>query len=142
VTGLAKLANLRGDFADAERMHENVLKERQESEGPESADIAMDLMNLAADSLYAERYARSEELAQRAHAMLEHTVGSRHARSIYVDNVLGLAQAPPTRCRTAAARRTSGPRDAAAGAMMIGNVTGCSAACSSWPATMPRRLSR
>ncbi|HET7063280.1 MAG TPA: serine/threonine-protein kinase, partial [Rudaea sp.] len=53
VTGLAKLANLRGDFADAERMHESVLKERQESEGPESADIAMDLMNLAADSLYA-----------------------------------------------------------------------------------------
>jgi serine/threonine-protein kinase len=128
VTGLAKLANLRGDFADAERMHESVLKERQESEGPESADIAMDLMNLAADSLYAERYARSEELAKRAHAMLEHTVGPRHARSIYVDNVLGLAQAnagdidagiATLRGAIELARATLQP-----GAMMIGNVIG------------------
>ena len=93
VTGLAKLANLRSDYADAERMHEAVLHEREASEGPESPDIAMDLMNLAADSLYAERYAQAEAMAQRAHAMLERTVGPRHARSIYVDNVLGLAQA-------------------------------------------------
>jgi len=128
VTGLAKLANLRGDFADAERMHESVLKERQDSEGPESADIAMDLMNLAADSLYAERYARSEELAKRAHAMLEKTVGPRHARNIYVDNVLGLAQAnagdidagiATLRGTIELARATLQP-----GAMMIGNVIG------------------
>jgi len=128
VTGLAKLANLRGDFADAERMHESVLKERVESEGPESADIAMDLMNLAADSLYAERYARSRELAQQAHAMLERTVGPRHARNIYVDNVLGLSQGnagdidagmTTLRGAIALARATLQP-----GAMMIGNVIG------------------
>ena len=128
VTGLAKLANLRGDFADAERAHEAVLRERQASEGPDSADIAMDLMNLAADSLYAERYAQAESLAQRAHAMLERTVGPSHARSIYVDNVLGLAQASKgdtqaslatLRATAELARKTLQP-----GAMMIGNVTG------------------
>ena len=128
VTGLAKLANLRGDYADAERAHEAVLRERQASEGPDSADIAMDLMNLAADSLYAERYAQAESLAQRAHAMLERTVGARHARSIYVDNVLGLAQASngdtqasldTLRNTVELARKTLQP-----GAMMIGNVTG------------------
>ncbi|HSE13863.1 MAG TPA: tetratricopeptide repeat protein, partial [Rudaea sp.] len=128
VTGLAKLANLRGDYADAEHMHQAVLKEREASEGPESADIAMDLMNLAADSLYAERYTQAESLAQRAHAMLEHTLGPRHARSIYVDNVLGLAQAnagnieagiATLRGAIDLARATLQP-----GAMMIGNVTG------------------
>ncbi len=128
VTGLAKLANLRGDFADAERMHESVLKERRESEGPESADIAMDLMNLAADSLYAERYARSQDLAQQAHAMLERTLGPRHARNIYVDNVLGLAQGnagdvdagiATLRGAIDLARATLQP-----GALMIGNVIG------------------
>jgi serine/threonine-protein kinase len=128
VTGLAKLANLRGDYADAERMHESVLKERQESEGPESADIAMDLMNLAADSLYSERYAQSADLANRAHAMLEHTVGPRHARNIYVDNVLGLAQGnagdvnggiATLRGAVDLARATLQP-----GALMIGNVIG------------------
>lgn len=93
VTGLAKLANLRGDYADAARKHEAVLKERIAAEGPESADIAMDLMNLAADSLYVERFAEAQAQAQRAHDMLERTVGPRHARSMYVDNVLGLAQA-------------------------------------------------
>jgi serine/threonine-protein kinase len=84
VTGLAKLANLRGDYADAERMHESVLKERRKSEGPESADIAMDLMNLAADSLYAERFARSQELAQQAHAIALDQRGSGRTRQCLV----------------------------------------------------------
>ena len=128
VTGLAKLANLRGDYTDAGRMHEAVLRERTASEGPDSADIAMDLMNLAADALYAERYADAEALAQRAHAMLERTLGPRHARSIYVDNVLGLAQGnaghvdvgiATLRNTVDLARATLQP-----GAMMIGNVLG------------------
>jgi serine/threonine-protein kinase len=93
MTGLAKMANRRGDHAEAEGLHQAVLRERLASEGPQSPDIAMDLMNLGADALYQERYAQAERLAQRAHAMLEHTLGPRHPRSIYVDNVLGLAQA-------------------------------------------------
>ena len=126
VTGLAKLANLRGDYADAERMHQAVLKERLASEGPESAEIAMDLMNLAADELYAERYSQAEDLAQHARAMLEKTVGPRHARNIYVDNVLGLAQISvghteaslaTLRAALDLARTTLQP-----GALMIGNV--------------------
>ena len=128
VTSLAKLANLRGDHADAERMHEAVLRERTASEGPASADIAMDLMDLAADALYAERYAQAETLAQRAHAMLERTLGPHHARSIYVDNVLGLAQGnaghvdagiATLRGASELARATLQP-----GAMMIGNIIG------------------
>ena len=128
VTGLAKLANLRGDHADAERMHQAVLRERTGSEGPESADIAMDLMNLAADALYGERYAQAETLAQRAHDMLERTLGPHHARSIYVDNVLGLAQGnvghvdagiATLRGASDLARSTLQP-----GAMMIGNIIG------------------
>ncbi|WP_132000120.1 serine/threonine-protein kinase [Dokdonella fugitiva] len=93
VTGLAKLANLRGDHAEAQRLHEEILQERMAREGPESADIAMDLMNVAADRLYDERFGDAAALAARAHAMLERTVGADHPRSIYVDNVLGLALA-------------------------------------------------
>jgi tRNA A-37 threonylcarbamoyl transferase component Bud32 len=126
VTGLAKLANLRGDHADAERMHRAVLAERQANEGPESADIAMDLMNLAADSLYAERFSQAEELAQRARAMLERTVGPRHARTIYVDNVLGLAQAATGNTQASIATLRGAAELARAtlqpGAVMIGNV--------------------
>ncbi|HEU4663271.1 MAG TPA: serine/threonine-protein kinase, partial [Dokdonella sp.] len=92
LTGLAKMANLAGDRAEAQRMHEAALVERTAAEGPESPDIAMDLMNLASDALYQERFAQAEELATRAHAMLERTLGKGHARAIYVDNVLGLAQ--------------------------------------------------
>ncbi|MBA8885338.1 serine/threonine-protein kinase [Dokdonella fugitiva] len=92
LTGLAKMANLAGDRAEAQRMHEAALAERTAIEGPDSPDIAMDLMNLASDALYQERYAQAEELATRAHAMLERTLGKGHARAIYVDNVLGLAQ--------------------------------------------------
>jgi len=92
VTGLAKIANLRGDHASARAMHEEVLRERTADEGPESPDIAMDLMNLAADMLYDEDFAQAERFAERAHAMLERTAGANHPRNIYVDNVLGLAQ--------------------------------------------------
>jgi tetratricopeptide (TPR) repeat protein len=92
VTGLAKIANLRGDHASARAMHEEVLRERTVDEGPESPDIAMDLMNLAADMLYDEDFAQAERFAERAHGMLERTAGANHPRSIYVDNVLGLAQ--------------------------------------------------
>ncbi|MEO7325098.1 MAG: serine/threonine-protein kinase [Dokdonella sp.] len=93
MTGLAKLANAAGNAADALRLHEAVLKERQIIDGPESQDVAMDLMNLAADAFYAEHYAESEATALRAHDMLVKLVGKEHARLIYVDNMLGLAQA-------------------------------------------------
>ncbi|MEO5558193.1 MAG: serine/threonine-protein kinase, partial [Dokdonella sp.] len=93
MTGLAKLANAAGNNAEALRLHETVLKERQIIDGAESQDMAMDLMNLAADAFYAEHYVESEALAVRAHEMLVKRVGTEHARLIYVDNMLGLAQA-------------------------------------------------
>jgi tetratricopeptide (TPR) repeat protein len=93
MTGLAKLANAAGNHADALRLHETVLQERQHIDGQESPDVAMDLMNLAADAFYAERYAEAEATALRAHAMLVKLLGAEHARLIYVDNMLGLAQA-------------------------------------------------
>jgi len=68
------------------------MRERQAKEGTEGPDVAMDLMNLCADALYQEHFAEAVALGTRAHAMLEKTLGPRHARSIYVDNVLGLAQ--------------------------------------------------
>lgn len=92
VTGLAKLANAAGNHVEALRLHEAVLRERQKIDGAESQDVAMDLMNLAADAFYAERYADAETTALRAHAMLAKLVGTDHARMIYVDNMLGLAQ--------------------------------------------------
>jgi hypothetical protein len=92
MTGLAKLANIAGDHGDALRLHETVLRERRRLDGEESPDIAMDLMNLAADAIYAERYADAEATALRAHAMATRLLGPEHARLIYVDNVLGLAQ--------------------------------------------------
>jgi hypothetical protein len=93
MTGLAKLANAAGNQADALRLHEEVLREREKIDGAESPDVAMDLMNLAADAFYAERYADAEKTALRAHAMLVKLAGAGHARLIYVDNMLGLAQA-------------------------------------------------
>lgn len=93
MTGLAKLDNKAGDNAAALRLHEAVLRERQRLDGEESPDVAMDLMNLAADAFYAERYAEAEATALRAHAMLIKLLGTDHARLIYVDNMLGLAQA-------------------------------------------------
>jgi serine/threonine-protein kinase len=106
-------------------MHEEVLRERIAGEGPESPNIAMDLMNLAADMLYDEEFAQAERVAERAHGMLERTAGANHPRSIYVDNVLGLAQSSAG--HTAAAIATlHGAVDLARatlkpGAGMIGN---------------------
>jgi hypothetical protein len=92
LTGLAKIANRAGDHTEAARLHGLVMRERQAKEGTEGPDVAMDLMNLCADALYQEHFAEAVALGTRAHAMLEKTLGPRHARSIYVDNVLGLAQ--------------------------------------------------
>ncbi len=92
LTGMAKTANMAGDRAQAHLIHESILSERLANEGPDSPDIAMDLMNLAADELYAEHFAQAQALAQRAHDMLARTLGAHHPRSLYVDNVLGLAQ--------------------------------------------------
>jgi len=93
MTHWAKLENLRGDHAAAYRHHEAVLREHRALQGERSPDIAMDLMNLAGDALYTERYAQAEAQGGQAHAMLIDLLGAEHARRIYVDNVLGLAQA-------------------------------------------------
>jgi serine/threonine-protein kinase len=92
MVGLAKVANVLGNNADALRLHEAVLQERQRLDGTESPDVAMDLMNLAADAFYAEHYVEAEARALRSHAMLIKLLGPDHARLIYVDNMLGLAQ--------------------------------------------------
>jgi serine/threonine-protein kinase len=92
MTGLAKMANRRSDFAEGQRWYERVLQERLAQEGPASQDIAMDLFNLGACALYQERYAQATDLMRRAHAMLEHTLGAAHPRFIYVDLGLGVAQ--------------------------------------------------
>jgi len=92
LTGMAKLDNQEGEHASAHRLHEAVLLERQALEGEESADVAMDLMNLAADAFDVEHYTESEHLAQRSHDMLIKLLGPEHARRIYVDNMLGVAQ--------------------------------------------------
>jgi serine/threonine protein kinase len=92
MTGLAKMANRRDDYDEAQRWSEAVLRERMAREGPESQDIAMDLMNLSADAAYQQHFEQSEELAEKAHVMIEHVLGPGHARSIYVDSALGAAQ--------------------------------------------------
>lgn len=128
MTGLAKMANRRDDYAEAQRWHEAVLREREAREGPESQDIAMDLMNLSSDAGYQEHFAESEALAERAHAMIGHVFGPEHPRTIYVDSNLGVAQIDMGRydeaVRTyqkvvATARRTLPP-----GARMLGTVLG------------------
>lgn len=93
MTGLAKLANATGDHVRARQLHDTVLAERQRIDGNESPDVAMDLMNLAADAFYVEHYDEAEATALRARAMVVRLLGPDHARLIYVDNVLGLAQA-------------------------------------------------
>jgi serine/threonine-protein kinase len=93
LTGLAKMANRADDHAEAERIHRQVLAEREAMEGAESRDVAMDLMNLCADALYQEHYAEAVRFGERARAMIERTLGPRHARTLYVDDALGLAQA-------------------------------------------------
>ena len=92
MTGLAKMANRRSDFAEGQRWYERVLQERLAQEGPASQDIAMDLFNLGACALYQERYAQATDLMRRAHAMLERLLGAAHPRFIYVDLGLGVAQ--------------------------------------------------
>ena len=92
MTGLSKMATRRDEYDEAQRWSEAVLRERIAREGPESQDIAMDLMNLSGDAFFLERYQQSEELAEKAHAMIEHVLGPGHARSLYVDNALGAAQ--------------------------------------------------
>ena len=92
MTGLAKLDNQAGNHAAAHQRHAAVLHEREALDGSQSPDIAMDLMNLAADAFYSEHYAEAESLAQRAHTMAVKLLGPDHARLIYVDNMLGLAQ--------------------------------------------------
>lgn len=93
LTHWAKLENLRGDHAAARQRHEAVLREHRAMQGAKSPDIAMDLMNLASDDLYDERYVDAEAHARDAQAMVIEVLGAEHARRIYVDNVLGLAQA-------------------------------------------------
>jgi serine/threonine-protein kinase len=92
LTGLAKMANRAEDYAEAERIHTLVLQERQASDGDASPNVAMDLMNLGSDEYYQENFAQAVAYCQRARAMLERTLGPQHARLLYVDNVLGLAQ--------------------------------------------------
>lgn len=92
MTGLAKMANRRSDFAQGQHWYEMVLRERLTQEGPQSQDIAMDLYDLSVCALYQEQYAKATELAQRAHDMLERTLGAGHPRFIYVDLGLGAAQ--------------------------------------------------
>jgi serine/threonine-protein kinase len=92
MTGIAKLDNQEGNYAGGHGVHEAILRERRAMEGEESPDVAMDLMNLAADDLDIEQYAESAMLAQQAHAMLIKLLGPDHPRRIYVDNMLGVAQ--------------------------------------------------
>jgi serine/threonine-protein kinase len=93
MTHWAKLENLRGDHVAAHGHHEAVLREHRAMQGGRSPDVVMDLMNLAGDDIYTDRYVQAEAQAQEAHAMLVDLLGAEHARRIYVDNVLGLAQA-------------------------------------------------
>jgi serine/threonine-protein kinase len=93
MTILARLANRASDYTQAQRWHESAMRERIALGGAQSQDVAMDLMNLGSDALYQERYAAAVALAQHAKVMLTKTAGPRHARMVYVDNVLALAEA-------------------------------------------------
>lgn len=114
MSGLAKLANAAGDHARARQLHETMLGERRRLDGNESPDVAMDLMNLAADAFYVEQYADAEATALQAHAMVVRLLGPDHARLIYVDNVLGLAQASAGHVADALATLTAIERQARA----------------------------
>lgn len=126
ITGLSSMAMRRSDYAQAQHWSELVLRERQAREGASSADVVMDLMNLASIAAYQEHFAEGLALAQRAHAMLEQLFGPGHPRSIYVDNTLGAAQLDVGQCAdaittlsaaVAVARKTLPP-----GARMLGVV--------------------
>ncbi len=92
LTGIAKMANRRGDHLRAQQIHEAVLREREAKDGMDSPDVAMDLMNLGADAIYQEDYPLAERYGLRARAVLQRTLGPDHPRMIYVANVLGIAQ--------------------------------------------------
>ena len=93
MTGLAALANQNGELAEAWRLRQAILHEREALDGTESPDLAMDLMGLSVVANYDERYLEAEALAQRAHDMIVKLLGPDHARLLYVDNALGVAQA-------------------------------------------------
>jgi serine/threonine-protein kinase len=93
LVALARLDNQEGDHAHALELHRIVLREREAAQGPDGPDIATDLMNVATDDGALERYAEAETLAKRADDLLVHALGPDHARRIYVQNTLGLAQA-------------------------------------------------
>lgn len=103
MTGLSAMAFRSSDYEQAQRWDEEVLRERIAHEGPQSPDIAMDLMNLANLAMYRDRFAQSEALAQQAHAMLTQVLGADHPRMIYVDNALGVAQLYMGECAAAVA---------------------------------------
>ena len=128
MTGLSAMAMRRGDYADAENWSERVLKVREAHEGPRSPDIAMDLMNLANESIYQEQFQKGLSLAQRAHDMLQQVLGPGHPRSIYVDNSLGVAQLYAGQCTAAAATLANAVavarRSLPPGAHMLGSVLG------------------
>lgn len=92
LTGLAALANQRGDFDAARGFTQSVIRDRIVLHGPESPDLAMDFMNLAANAYYAERYHDAESSARRAHDMIVRLLGAEHPRLLYVDHVLGMAE--------------------------------------------------
>lgn len=92
LVALARLDNQEGDHVHALELHQVVLREREAAQGPNGPDIATDLMNVATDEGALERYAEAETLAKRADDLLVQSLGPDHARRIYVQNTLGLAQ--------------------------------------------------
>lgn len=93
LVALARLDNQVGEHAQALELHRRVLAEREALQGPDGPDIATDLMNIATDDGALERYAEAESLARRADDLLVRKLGPDHARRIYVQNTLGLAEA-------------------------------------------------
>jgi eukaryotic-like serine/threonine-protein kinase len=93
LVSLARLDNQQGDHAHALELHRRVLSEREEMQGPDGPDIATDLMNIATDDGALEHFVEAETLARRADDLLVRNLGPDHARRIYVQNTLGLAEA-------------------------------------------------
>jgi serine/threonine-protein kinase len=93
LVALARLDNQVGEHAQALELHRRILAEREALQGADGPDIATDLMNIATDDGALERYAEAESLARRADDLLVRRLGPDHARRIYVQNTLGLAEA-------------------------------------------------
>ncbi|SFN09957.1 serine/threonine-protein kinase [Dokdonella immobilis] len=93
LVALARLDNQVGDHAHALELHRRILGEREALQGADGPDVATDLMNIATDDGALERYAEAESLAMRADDLLVRRLGPDHARRIYIENTLGLAQA-------------------------------------------------